>query len=386
MLYEGITMTELVTFSFYGSTKNTWLNPHLLTRSLLAQKILLSIRKKVMRPFKIGAEVGADEDYVMDELNCLSKNALVKKTGKNQWITNIIVLNKKEKETIVNLAKQLSREEALKIRDALPKLEAAFEKCSFQDQSFSWAQMDYIILAALIADLGVNYSLHRKGMVSLPPERLDGGEWYFWGLEGGAGSKRQFGVNSNSIEKGGTAHIWSRLVKKPTISPFKDYETALMLALANRSLKASEIAEATHLSLETVEQKLEKLSKQGYFAETKGMFRPNFPVFTQKDVKILIPKIIGVSDAIVDTVLKPKETIFRQQFEKLELAKLNREYGAYLCMLYHMIMDHVLDKLVESHILQEMPEKAPATWGFWGWMGEMKLFETTVCPKKSGFG
>lgn len=77
-------MTELVTFSFYGSTKNIWLNPHLLTRSLLAQKILLSIRKKGNNPSQIGHKIEADESYVMDELGWLSQNALVKRTNENQ--------------------------------------------------------------------------------------------------------------------------------------------------------------------------------------------------------------------------------------------------------------------------------------------------------------
>ncbi len=368
-------MTQLITFSFYGSTKNVWLSPHLLTRSLLAQRILLSIRKKGISSFKIGTEIGADEDYVMDELSWLFKNALVKKTNKNQWIADIILLDREEKEALVDLAQQLSREEALRIKGELPKLKATFEKCSFQGQGFSWAQMDYIILAALIADLGVNYSLHRKGMVPLPPERPDGGKWYFWGLEGGANSKRQFGVNSNSIKGGGTAHIWSWLVEKPTVSPFEDDDIALMLPLANQSLKVSEIAEVTHFSLKTVEQKMKKLSTQGYFAEIEGTSKPNFPIFSGKDHEILITEIIRISDSIVDNILKPKETVFQKLFEKLELAKLNREYGAYLCMLYHMIMDHVLDKLVENHILSEMPEKAPITWGFWGWIGELKLLE-----------
>lgn len=373
-------VTQLITFSFYGNTKNVWLSPHLLTRSLLAQKILLSIRKKWMGSFEIGTEIGADKDYVMDELSWLSKNALVKKTNKNQWIADIIILDREEKEALVDLAKQLSQEEALKIKGELPKLKATFEKCSFQGQGFSWAQMDYIILAALIADLGVNYSLHRKGIAPPPPKRPDGGKWYFWGLEGGANSKRQFGVNSNSIKGGGTAHIWSWLVKKPATSPFEDDEIALMLALANRSLKVSEIAEVTHLSLEIVEQKMKKISTHGYFAEIKGTFKPNFPIFTRKDIEIMIAEIIRISDSIVDNILKPKETVFQQLFEKMELTKLNREYGAYLCMLYHMIMDHVLDKLVENHILPEMPEKAPVTWGFWGWVRELKLFEKLASP------
>lgn len=375
MASEDVRMTQLVTFSFYGSTENVWLNPHLLTRSLLAQRILLSIRKKEMNPFEISIEIGANEDYVINELSWLSKNALVKKTNKDQWIADIIILDREAKEALVDLARQLSQEEALKLKRELLKLKAAFEKCSFQSQGFSWANMDYIVLAALIADLGVNYSLHRKGMVPPPPERPDGSKWYFWGLEGGANSKRQFGVNSNSTKGGGTAHIWSRLVKKPSVSPFEDDEITLMLALANQSLKVSEIAKFTHLSFETVEEKMKKLSAQGYFAENKGAFKPNFPIFTQKDREIMIAEIIRISDSIVDNILKPKEVVFRQLFENLELAKLDREYGAYLCMFYHMVMDHVLDKLVENHILPEMPEKAPVTWGFWGWIGELKLFE-----------
>jgi hypothetical protein len=95
-------MTSLVTFSFYGSTKNIWPDPHLLTRSLLAQKVLLSIRKKGKTPPQIGHEIGADKSYVIDKLSWLSRNALVKRTNGNQWIANIIVLDKEEKKPLVD--------------------------------------------------------------------------------------------------------------------------------------------------------------------------------------------------------------------------------------------------------------------------------------------
>jgi hypothetical protein len=235
--------------------------------------------------------------------------------------------------------------------------------------------MDYIILAALIADLGVNYSLHRKGMVPPPPKRPDGGKWYFWGLEGGSDSKREFGVNSNSNKLGGTAHIWSRLVEKTTTSPFESDETTLMLALVNHPLGISEISKATKLNTEIVKQKIRRLSMLGYFMETKGKFKPNFPIFTEKDLKIMLAEVIRLSDSIVDRIIKPKEAVFAQLFEKTKLSKLNREYGAYLCMLYHMIMDNVLDRLVEANLLPEMQRKAPATWGFWGWKGDLELLK-----------
>jgi hypothetical protein len=299
---------------------------------------------------------------------------LVKKTKGNRWIANIIVLDQEEKKPLVKIANQLSHEEALKIKNELSKLEAAYKKCSFESQGFFWEQTNYIILAALIADLGVNYSLHKKDMVPPPPKRSDGGRWYFWGLEGGSESKRTFGVNSNSNELGGVAHIWSPQVEKPTISPFESDEITIMLSLVSKSLEISEIAKVTKLSPEIVKQKMERLSAIGYFSETKGKFKPNFPIFTTKDVKIMVTEIIRTSDLIVDEIIKPKKETFQRLFKKLGLAETNHEYGAYLCMLYHMVMDHVLDKLVENNVLPEMPKKAPVTWGFWGWEGDLKLF------------
>jgi DNA-binding MarR family transcriptional regulator len=368
-------VTELVTFSFYGSTKNIWLSPHLLTRGLLAQKILLSIRKKGKNPSQIGHEIGVDESYVTDELSWLSKNALVKKANRNQWVANIIVLDKEEKKPLVDLAHELSQNEALKIREELPQLKAALGECSFQSQGFSWDQMNHIVLAALLADIGVNYSLHQKGMVPLPPQRPDGGRWYFWGLEGGPDSKRQFGVNSNQDTNGGTAHIWSRLLKKPTTDPFNNNEKSIMLVLANQPLKVLGIAKVLHLEPETIEQQMKKLFDYNYLVEIEGKFELNFPIFTTKDLKIMITKITKISNSIVDDIIKPKETVFRQLFEKMGSATLNIEYGAYVCMLYHMIMDHTLDQLVENNILPEMPKEAPATWGFWGWIGELKTLQ-----------
>jgi len=369
------TMTAVVLFSFYGSAKNIWLSPHLLTRSLLPQKILLSIRKERKDPSRIGYEIEVDELYVIDELRWLSKNALVKKTDGNKWVANIIVLDKEEKKPLVDLAKELSQSEALKIKKELSQLKAAFEKCSFQSQGFTWDQMNYIVIAALLADIAVNYSLHKKGMVPFPPQRPDEGRWYFWGLEGGAGSKRQFGVNSDQDKNGGTAHIWSRLVKKPTTSPVSNSEKAIILALAKQPLEIPDIAEILRLKPETVEQQIKKLSDYNYLTKIEGKFKLNFPIFTRRDLKLMITEIARITDSIVADIVKPQETILRQLFDKMRFAELNREYGAYLCMFYHMIMDHTLDQLVENNILPEMPKEAPATWGFWGWEGELKILK-----------
>jgi hypothetical protein len=120
---------------------------------------------------------------------------------------------------------------------------------------------------------------------------------------------------------------------------------------------------------------MKKLSDYNYFVEIEGKFKPNFPIFTPKDLEIMVTKIIRISNSIVDDIIKTRETVFRQLFEKMRLAMLVREYRAYLCMLYHMIMDHILDQLVENNILPEMPKEAPATWGFWGWIGPLKILK-----------
>lgn len=373
-------MSALISFSFYGTSKNAWLNPHILTGSLLAQRILLSISNEEKTPCDIGVTIGAREEYVADELNRLSKNALVKRTNGNSWIANFIILNEAEKKPLVDLARRLARLEALEIECELPRLKAVFEKCSFKQQDFSWERMAYIILAANVADLGVNCSLHRKGMVPPPPERPDGGRWYFWGLEKGTDSRRQFGVNSNSTKEGGTAHIWSRLIKKPTISPFETDEIPLMLALANHSLEISKIARITHVEVATVEKKMKKLSNLGYFKEVEGKLKADFPVFNEKDLSLMTREVMRVSDNIVNKIIQPKSAVFRRLFRKIRLDVLNGEFGAYLCMLYHMMMDHVSDQFVEKHFLPEMPEKAPATWGFWGWIGELELLKLFKNP------
>jgi len=373
-------VSQLIEFSFYGSSDSAWLNPHILTRSLLAQRILLSIHNKERTPSDIGAQIGVHKDYVVDELSRLSENALVANTNEDLWIANFIILNAEEKKPFVDLARDIASEEVSRIQRELPQLKAVFEKCSVRNQGFTWEQMDYIILAALIADLGVNYSLHRKSMVAPPPERPDGGRWYFWGLERGADSKRQFGVNSNSTKQGGTAHIWSRFLTKPSISPFKPDEMPLMFALANQSLTASELAQITRIEEVAVKLKMKKLSSYGYYSDAEGKFKANFPILSENDLGLIIKEVTRVSNTIVDKVIKPKSVVLRRLFRKMELDRLNREYSAYQCMFYHIIMDHVLDRFVESGILPEMPKKARVTWGFWGWIGELELLSFSKSP------
>jgi len=359
-----------ISFSFYGSTKTVWLNPHILTRSLLAQKILLSIRKKTKSSTEISREVGVERTYVADELDWLSKNDLVKRS-KAKWIANFILISEEEKKPLMNLARQVSHEVASGIRDQLTNLKDKFSTCTFIEQDFSWNQMSYIILAALTLDLGVNHSLHKENMVPPPPRRPDGGTWYFWGLESGDRSKRQFGVNSDYDERSGTAHIWSPNMEKPTTAPFAREERKLMIALADKPLTIEEVGDAIGTKAELITELTKDLSKHGYLTEDKGKFKLHFPIFTPKDLQAVIPTISQLSDSIVQEIIKPKEATFGNIFKKLD--RLESEYGGFLCMLYHMIMNHSLDRLVEGKMLPEMPKKAPTTWGFWGWIGKLEI-------------
>lgn len=359
-----------ISFSFYGSTKTVWLNPHILTRSLLAQKILLSIRKKAKSSTEISREVEVERTYVADELDWLSKNDLVKRS-KAKWIANFILISEEEKKPLMNLARQVSHEVASGIRDQLTNLKDKFSTCTFIEQDFSWNQMSYIILAALTLDLGVNHSLHKENMVPPPPRRPDGGAWYFWGLESGDCSKRQFGVNSDYDERSGTAHIWSPNMEKPTTAPFAREERKLMIALADKPLTIEEVGDAIGTKAELITELTKDLSKHGYLTEDKGKFKLHFPIFTPKDLQAVIPTISQLSDSIVQEIIKPKEATFGNIFKKLD--RLESEYGGFLCMLYHMIMNHSLDRLVEGKMLPEMPKKAPTTWGFWGWIGKLEI-------------
>jgi hypothetical protein len=102
--------------------------------------------------------------------------------------------------------------------------------------------MSYIVIAALLADIGVNYSLHQKGMVPFPPRRPDGGSWYFWGLEGGAGSKRQFGVNSDQDKAVEQLIYGADLLRNQQQTHLTIAKNLVMLALANQPLKVPDIA------------------------------------------------------------------------------------------------------------------------------------------------
>ena len=208
------------------------------------------------------------------------------------------------------------------------------------------------------------------------PKRIDGGYWYYWGIEGGYGSKRHFGVEFTGDEKGGTGHLQTRLVKQPAKKPLNSHGRAIMLALYQRPLSGEQISEATGLSIDMVKMELKNLCSLGYFTKEEDKYRCNFPIFSLRDIEIMIGEIMRVADLLVESVFKRKETDFHLLFKETGLAKLEREYGAYICLLFHTMMNHTLDALVENVLLPELPSEAPATWGFWGWIGKLGMGKT----------
>lgn len=375
-------MEKLISFRFYGNyAKANLVNPYSVTESLLSQRILLEIAKEEKDSKTISKEIDVNEKYVIDTLNHLMRAGIVNRTA-DRYISSILVVKKDEKQPIIGLGNALGKQEAGILQNEVLELKGVYEKTQLSGQGFAWSDVDYMILAGFVLDLGMNSVLRKHKMIPSPPQRVlyvndkpfVNGQYWFWGMEDGWDAKRSFGVNLFFVNNGGFGWIWS-----PSVVRFQMHLDETDFGIMHELGSKSKLAELKTSGTNSIKIK-GRLLKLKYKGLIKQVNEPclTFPFLVQEDINLLERSITRICDFLVERVLTPHIEAIHKSFQMTGKKRKNLDYGEFFGMFNRIVMDYCLDALVGKQVLPELTRFAPPNWGFWAWRGESAILNHNV--------
>ena len=197
--------------------RGTLTNPFSLTRTLLAQQVLLEIADTPRSPHQVAQAVGAEQLYVLDHLVALEAGELVERVDAD-FVATFPILGRKAQEELTALVRSIGQQDATIIRAHLSAIEDASDKCGLAESGFAWEHMQWIVLAVFVANLGVR--LVEADTYSLtPPLRPDGGHrWFFGETVDVPPPEWVAGCNTSADQDGGVGYLWTPSIRRETPS------------------------------------------------------------------------------------------------------------------------------------------------------------------------
>ncbi len=357
----------------WGSYSGKTNHPFILCRSLLVQRILVSIAKQAKTPETIASEVKADVVYVHDELYRLERSELAVKDGKGRYRANCFVFLHDDRAAIDAFAQKIGEKAADIIANELPKIKEIIANCSFEWQGFGWEQVQWVIVPVFLANIGVRRCYPEIFNIA-PPLRPDGDRWYAFLEELPEHPKWTAGCNMSVTEVGGTAHFWTPQVEKRSIEPLNPKHLPVIKVLVNRPLTTAELVKATSLKRQELAEQLSYLLELGYVRKQGQKLRLNFPVFLPDDLKKVEAITKSVCQRVVDETYKPNFAGIERLFDRLGYRHLKEQYPALKGYIGSDAINFTVRALLGKGVLPQPPSKAPSTFGFFAWLGRSELF------------
>jgi hypothetical protein len=304
----------------------------------------------------------------------LERNELAVKISKDRYRANCFVLLKNDQAAMDAVAQKIGERAADIIADELPRVKEVVATCSFERQGFGWEQMQWVIVPVFLANMGVRYCYPELFNLT-PPLRPGGDRWYAFLVEETGDAKWQAGCNMSLTDNGGTAHFWTTQVKKKSIQHVDASKYLPVLkALLNRPLTTAELAKTMNLTRQELTDRLSYLLELGYVLKQGQKLRLNFPVFLPDDLVKVEVITKSVCRRIVDEAYKPNFVGIERLFDCLGYRHLKEQYPVLKAYIGSDVLGFTIRALVKKGVLPQPPSEAPATFGFFAWLGRSELF------------
>ena len=347
------------------------LNPHVLTRSLLAQQILMQISKEPKSIIQLAQEVGAGPVYVSDHLESLIACELVTEVDDGRYLADFFILQRADQQAISDRNRQVGRTDAEVIVEHLDEIQEAVRQCRFEVQGSCWDEIRWIVLPNLVANLGVRRA-HAEVYAIEPPLRPAGASWYFFGETQDEPRQRWVtGCNTSCDESGGVAQFWTPTIDMPRGWLPNRQGRQVLLRLADGSMDLSTIA--TEVEADDVEEIAAHLIESDWAQKENGQLRTVVPIFTQADDEILSPVVDRICNEIVDRSRRPGLDGTDEVLDQMGYGHLHTQYPAMHAVVSSDISGRCLEALVEQGVLGQPPAKPSPTFGCWAWTGKINL-------------
>lgn len=356
--------------SYYGDYN---LNPYTSTKKLIAQQILLNIAKEYKSADDISNELSVNKIFIEDELMYLKKADLVKEY-KGKFIAKGIIIGNEDKKTIKPFVHQIAEQISEIIIEELDSLKLAYNKCSFNEQSFTWEEMKSLFVYTQLLDLNlIDRGFLKHNITSgNPPIRKNLGEFFIHGIEGEPLEKYPVSHNICAIDSGGCAILfcnWNDKNLHPSKIRFSDDDLILLISLYNREKTERELIDECNLNEEDVQGSLKKLVKLGIISDKCNIFKTVIPVYYSQDCQIMLKAFDNISAKIINKTCKPNLNSIKKLFYDCGFGENKEQYEAFEREIFVTIVNIATQILIEGNKIPSPPTQAP--WIVWGWTGNI---------------
>jgi RNA polymerase sigma-70 factor (ECF subfamily) len=347
-----------------------------LMSSLLAQSIALAINKRAKSIEQIADEVGASAPYIEDLLGRFVMLDLATKRRTGRYLLNFVALDREDHNQLRAHAKSVGRAMAERLEPKIPEVRTAYERTEVAKGGWDWEGAQWIVIPIFVCNAGIRLYLPEI-FQHQPPLQPDGKRYWFMGSEAGTFQTASWvtGCNMFVCPDGGNAHFWTPQVEKGSTQPLKQESLQLVWALVGgpKTLPAI-VAESPprpgREPQETVRTELSRLVESGCVRRSGSRFELVFPVYQRGDFDVLMPAVEAVVQGPTRDIFLPGALAFDGMLEQFGYGHLKDQFAAMRGSLAVDISGWALTHLHEMGAVPDPPETAPASWGFFGWLGE----------------
>jgi hypothetical protein len=211
----------------------------------------------------------------------------------------------------------------------------------------------HILVAGLLADLGVGTELLHRGVLEKPAMP------WVWAFQGGTCAHNSFGIRiwKSPRAEAELAQLWHRDTKRNPGLQVDDVDISLL----------KDCAEADRVCSKNMsDTSLKRLIKMHYFQlvrKSGAYFNTNIPVVQRTNDDRFLECIRSTASELVDCVMLPASEV--------AMSPLRGElpFGKHFKMLNHaffrLFLEHIADRLIETGLLPSFPAAAKGNWATW---------------------
>ena len=370
-LRKDLTMSELTDNMRHETTrhpildvKGIWgssgsradLHPAEVCKTLLAQQILVALRKSSLDAASLAEQVKADVSYVHEHLDKMVEAGIVVPERK-AYRAGYLLLMKEDLQAWDERYDSKADQIAEVLRQRLGDLQKVIKQLRPSEQGVDEARLRWAVIVTMILNFGVKRALSDRGMLKRElPVRPDGGRWHFMPRALDGGVQVEFGCNCH-LGNNGAAQYWSYLTPRPGWSSTDEFVA--------RRLAATAVSTNTLAELFTPEE-LAKMIDSGLIVRRGDQFACAVPVFTPKDGTALKESIDSTTAALCDGPLASFPNDLYAALDRIGFAKVRDDYPTWAADLP---MRGVARALIDRAVLPAPPQPFPRHWGLFLWEG-----------------
>lgn len=385
--YQAVNKNIKVFWGLLGSyPKEKQYNPYELTREdkeIDAASILYSIRRDYKTIEQISKQTNIDIRDIEKKLNELKKCELVTKK-KNKFIVNFPFWDIPLRDKINSLGFELTDQIVQIIKSEIPNLKVIFKETSLSTQGYTWDDVSLIIIGGLLLDTGLNDRGLRKWKVfdQKRDTPIRPGDYLYWykAVENGWGNYWKFGhnmIHNNNFDVWTGMFYGSIKGRKTnwakTWNLFDDNTSKILFPIIKKAkIHINELQSKSNISVDSLNAILYKMEETKIIKIDDSIVYPNFPVFNEKDIKLILTKVDSICNNIINDIYVPFLPKIQRTWKEIEPSnwEIQSIDKFFTRQVYSRPYNLTLDRLIREGVLPPSPIDPP--FNYWGINGHYK--------------